>query len=59
MSDYNFKPKRSPTEFGWYNRDDLPHLDAEEFVQSITFRLYDSLPKSVIDACKLTRSRMN
>jgi len=33
---------------GWYSRKYLPHFDQPGLVQSITFRLYDSVPESVI-----------
>nr|VFJ87620.1 MAG: REP element-mobilizing transposase RayT [Candidatus Kentron sp. LFY] len=33
---------------GWYSRNYLPHLDAPHIFQSITFRLYDALPREVI-----------
>lgn len=47
--DYNRKPKISPTDFGWYNIGYLPHFDAGEIPQFITFRSYDSLPANVLD----------
>jgi putative transposase len=34
---------------GWFSRGYLPHLDAGEITQFITFRLADSLPQSVLD----------
>jgi putative transposase len=34
---------------GWYSRDHLPHFDAPELVQAITFRLADSLPREVFE----------
>lgn len=37
---------------GWYSRGYLPHLDAPETVQAITFRLADSLPAEVLDRLK-------
>lgn len=33
---------------GWYSRDYLPHFDQPELVQSITFRLADSIPMEVL-----------
>jgi putative transposase len=37
---------RSPDRFkGWYSRGYLPHLDAGHTIQSVTFRLADSLPQ--------------
>lgn len=41
----------SPASFskGWYSRGYLPHFDAEETFQAITFRLADSLPKQLLD----------
>lgn len=32
---------------GWHSRGYLPHLDAAQLVQSVTFRLADSLPRSI------------
>jgi len=37
---------------GWYSRGYLPHLDAAELIQAITFRLEDALPRKVIDGWK-------
>jgi REP element-mobilizing transposase RayT len=39
----NLEPK------GWYSRGYLPHLDTPGLLQSITFRLADSLPKAVTE----------
>ncbi|WP_256091678.1 REP-associated tyrosine transposase [Candidatus Thiosymbion oneisti] len=33
---------------GWYSRNYLPHLDAPEIYQSVTFRLHDALPADVV-----------
>ena len=49
MTDYNFKPKLSSDDFGWYGMDHLPHLDGEQMTQFITFRLFDSMPQDVLD----------
>jgi REP element-mobilizing transposase RayT len=44
MSDEeNFRPD------GWHSRGYLPHFDGGEIPQTITFRLYDSLPQAVLD----------
>jgi REP element-mobilizing transposase RayT len=40
--------KQATTPKGWYSRGYLPHLDTPGLVQSITFRLVDSLPNHVI-----------
>ena len=48
MTDYNFRPKRSRDDFGWYDKRRLPHLDADIFSQFITFRLCDSLPQQLL-----------
>lgn len=37
---------------GWYSRGYLPHLDLPGLTQFITFRLADSLPKSVVNEWK-------
>ncbi len=44
MNNSHMEPK------GWYSRGYLPHLDAPGLTQSVTFRLYGTLPKSVIEA---------
>jgi REP element-mobilizing transposase RayT len=33
---------------GWYSRNFIPHLDAPNLFQAITFRLHDSLPLDVV-----------
>ena len=35
---------------GWYSRGYLPHFDAEGQTQTMTFRLFDSMPQEVLDA---------
>jgi putative transposase len=34
---------------GWYSHGYLPHLDSPDLLQSVTFRLGDSLPRHVVD----------
>lgn len=34
---------------GWHGRGYLPHFDGGEIPQTVTFRLYDSLPQSVLE----------
>jgi putative transposase len=34
---------------GWYSRGYLPHFDEPGLVQSLTFRLHDSMPQSVLE----------
>src|SRR5207253_237520 len=34
---------------GWHNRGYLPHFDGGEVTQSLTIRLWDSLPKKVFE----------
>jgi len=42
-------PVRAPAPFrGWHMRGYIPHLDAPNLAQTVTFRLYDSLPAHVI-----------
>ena len=43
MERSTFTPK------GWHSRGYLPHFDGGEIAQTITFRLADSLPKSVLE----------
>ena len=38
---------------GWHSRGYLPHFDAGEVFQSITFRLFDSMPQNLIEKWKL------
>jgi putative DNA methylase len=35
---------------GWYSRGYLPHFDAEWQTQTMTFRLFDSMPQETLDA---------
>jgi putative DNA methylase len=35
---------------GWYSRGYLPHFDAEGRTQTMTFRLFDSMPQETLDA---------
>jgi REP element-mobilizing transposase RayT len=46
MPDY--KPKLSRQDYGWHHRK-LPHLDAAQSAQFVTFRLCDSMPKKLLD----------
>ena len=39
----------SPRGHGWHNRGYLPHFDGGAITQAITFRLFDSLPKTVLE----------
>lgn len=34
---------------GWYSRGYLPHFDGGEIAQTVTFRLFDSLPRSLLE----------
>ena len=47
--DYNFQPKGLKSNLGWYDRGYLPHFDGGEIPQFLTFRLFDSLPQSVLE----------
>ena len=51
--DFNFKPKTSRDDFGWHERGYIPHLDGEEFMQFVTFRLADSMPPEVLNRWRL------
>jgi len=35
--------------FDWYSRGYLPHFDGGQLAQTITFRLFDSMPQSILD----------
>ena len=41
--------KMVPRGYGWHSRGYLPHFDGGSIPQSITFRLFDSLPKTVLE----------
>jgi len=41
-----------PHHKGWHSRGYLPHFDADNVVQSISFRLHDSMPAAVIEQWK-------
>ncbi len=47
--DYRFQPKGLRSNLGWYHRGYLPHFEGGEIPQFFTFRLFDSLPQSVIE----------
>lgn len=47
--DFNFQPKGFRSKQGWYSRGYLPHFDGGEIFQFITFRLFDSLPKVLLE----------
>src|SRR4051812_48599160 len=48
--------ERDGRPIGWHSRGYLPHFDAGEVFQSITFRLLDSMPQTVIERWKETMS---
>jgi putative DNA methylase len=50
MVNYNFKPRSTPSEHGWYSRGYLPHFDGPQLTQHLTFRLFDSLPQELIES---------
>jgi putative DNA methylase len=50
--DYNFQPKGLKSAQGWYDRGRLPHFDGGSVPQFLTFRLYDSVPQSLIEKWK-------
>jgi putative transposase len=37
---------------GWHSRGYLPHFDGGEIAQTVTFRLADSLPRTVLERWK-------
>ncbi len=49
MADYRFQPKGFRSDLGWYNRGYIPHFEGGQIPQFFTFRLYDSLPASVVE----------
>jgi len=48
--DYRFQPKGLKSNLGWYDRGYIPHFDGGEIPQFLTFRLFDSLPQSVVES---------
>jgi putative DNA methylase len=50
--DYNFLPKGLKSREGWYKRGHLPHFDGGTRSQFLTFRLFDSVPQSLIEEWK-------
>ena len=49
MTDFNFKPKLDRQSYGWHTRGYLPHFDGPQQTQFITFRLFDSMPKALVE----------
>lgn len=49
MLDHNFKRKTSKTDYGWHSRGYLPHFDGGQQPQFVTFRLFDSMPQSLLN----------
>lgn len=47
--DYNFQPKGLKADLGCYDRGYIPHFDGGSIPQFLTFRLFDSVPRSVIE----------
>ena len=50
-----FKRKESPDGFGWHDRGYIPHFDAGQQPQFVTFRLGDSMPQEVLDKWRLEK----
>ncbi len=48
-TDYRFQPKGYRSELGWYDRGYIPHFEAGEVHQFMTFRLYDSMPQQLLE----------
>jgi REP element-mobilizing transposase RayT len=46
LSKSNARPAAAPQ---WYSRGYLPHFDMQEQTQTLTFRLFDSMPQAVLD----------
>ena len=55
--DYRFQPKGLRSDLGWYDRGYIPHFDGGQVSQFLTFRLFDSLPESVIQDWREKTSR--
>ena len=52
MSQNPYQPHQNPNDLhkGWYARGFIPHFDQPGLIQSITFRLADSLPANIIES---------
>jgi putative DNA methylase len=48
MTNYEFKPKQCPEDYGWHRRGYLPHFDGPGYPQFVTFRLCDSMPQNLL-----------
>jgi putative DNA methylase len=55
--DYRFQPKGLRSDLGWYDRGYIPHFDGGQVSQFLTFRLFDSLPESVLQDWREKTSR--
>lgn len=49
MPNFNFQPKGEKSDYGWYSRGYIPHFDCGQIAQSITLRLFDSMPQDLLD----------
>jgi REP element-mobilizing transposase RayT len=47
-TDYRFQPKGLHSNSGWYGRGYIPHFDGGEIPQFFTFRLFDSMPQTLL-----------
>ena len=56
--DCRFQPKGLRSELGWYDRGYIPHFDGGQVSQFLTFRLFDSLPQSVIEKWREETSKL-
>jgi len=52
-TDHRFQPKGFRSNLGWYDRRYIPHFDGGQTSQFLTFRLYDSLPQSIVAKWRL------
>ena len=51
-------PRESIAPRGWYSRGYLPHRDERQLIQSVTFRLADSLPRAKLEALEAELSSL-
>jgi len=56
--DRRFQPKGLRSNLGWYDRGYIPHFDGGQISQFLTFRLFDSLPQSVIEKWREETARL-
>jgi len=57
MNDVKARLQEELRDAGWHSRGCLPHFDGGEISQTVTFRLADSLPLTVVERWKREREK--